>query len=543
MTAKEYYSFQDAFPWQEQDKVRFKGYLWDKNGRHLTAKEAVSLFRRVDGPERLTHLLGELDGAFAVSVQTGQGQLLAVDPMGMFSFYFCRHKDQWHISDSATLLAERSGNKVQNRSALPEFRSAGFVLGRECLWNNVFRIQAGEVLLLANDGSLQGRWSQHFLPREFSTQGRKELYRTLCELLDGLSRRLTASLQGRTAVVPLSGGYDSRLIAAMLKRAGHQKVICFTYGRPNAESRLSEKVAKKLGYPWIFVDYQVINPDKYLQERRFLQYIDYAGNATSMPFLQEYFACRHLRDNKLVPDDSIFLPGHTGDYIAGSYVEKTIKRDRNESTRYGRLVRNYFSFCRLTKAEKELITERLQNWFQGQHFPAHADDPRYDVLTEEWDLKEKFAKFVFNAARVFPFFGYEFRLPLWDKQFRSFFRSLPFTYRAYKALYDEVLEKAYFVPMEICFHKEELREGPPELRAQAIRRLLRPLIPASIRRRRMIGRDYICYHRFTAAMEKELEQEGEKVPAKIRHFNAIICQWYAMRLSKQACRTGKGGPG
>jgi asparagine synthase (glutamine-hydrolysing) len=57
-------------------------------------------------------------------------------------------------------------------------------------------------------------------------------------------------------VVPLSGGLDSRIIVAMLKRLGVEDVICFTYGKKgNREAEISRQVAEALGYRWYFVEY------------------------------------------------------------------------------------------------------------------------------------------------------------------------------------------------------------------------------------------------------------------------------------------------
>src|SRR5690606_7417167 len=107
---------------------------------------------------------------------------------------------------------------------------------------------------------------------------------------------------------------------SLLKNAGYEKVICFTYGRPNRESELSQMVAEKLGYQWIFVDYRKIDIKGYLHDPVFQDYYRYAGNNYTMPYLQEYFAVKYLKDNKLVPDDSVFIPGHGGDFLAGGHV-------------------------------------------------------------------------------------------------------------------------------------------------------------------------------------------------------------------------------
>src|SRR4029077_5484177 len=72
--------------------------------------------------------------------------------------------------------------------------------------------------------------------------------RVLCRLVGGVG--------DRTIVVPMSGGYDSRLIGVSLRDLGCRKVICYSYGVPgNWESRISRELADYLGFPWLFVPY------------------------------------------------------------------------------------------------------------------------------------------------------------------------------------------------------------------------------------------------------------------------------------------------
>ncbi len=534
MRAEHIYIPDDAFPWTRQGNSHFRGYLFDLQGRFLRGKEALRLFEGIRHSKDMGKKLRELDGAFTLCTSVDEGELIGVDAMSMFSLYYTWHEGRWLISDSARALAVRMPRTDFNHKALPEFLGAGFVLGRELLLQGIYKTRAGEVLLLKDKGEAESHCSHHYLPTGFSTMSREALSNELKDVLDGLSQRLVSSLEGRTAVVPLSGGYDSRLIATLLKRAGYEKVICITYGRPNRESQLSEKVARQLDYPWHFIDYRKVDSSSLLKDPLFLSYADYAGNAGSMPFLQEYFACKVLKEEGLIPGDSIFLPGHTGDYIAGSYVEKSIRKAKNEQDRCKRLIKKYFSFIKPSGREKKQVEERLKAWFSQQDYPAHITHPHYDVLTEDWDLKEKFSKFVFNSARVFSFFGFQYRLPLWDKAFRDFFRILPFEYRSYKQLYDHLLESEYFSPMDLYFGKEEIREGPAALRAQDFRSFFRPLIPKGLRKKRMIERDYICYHAFTREMAKELVAQGESIPKSPGHLNAIICQWYAMHVKQGA---------
>ena len=65
---------------------------------------------------------------------------------------------------------------------------------------------------------------------------KEELERVTINIIDKVIR----SANGRMIVVPLSGGYDSRVIASGLAHRGYRNVRCFSYGKKhNHESIIS----------------------------------------------------------------------------------------------------------------------------------------------------------------------------------------------------------------------------------------------------------------------------------------------------------------
>lgn len=525
-------SINKGFSWKTHEHISFKGYAYDQEGDFLTGSDAIALFMHIETAESLSALLRELDGAFTVIIRKHDGVLIGVDTMAMFPVFYTFSENQWLVADDAASLAAQKPGKQLNETVLPEFLAGGFVMGCDTLIRGIYKCRAGEVLFLPNQGKPRHQTYHWFLPPSFTEKDYPVLKKELSAILDKVTERLIRSLDGRPAVIPLSGGYDSRLIACMLKKAGYQNTICFTYGRPNKESELSQRVAEKLGFPWFFTDYRGVYTRTLTEDPEFLAYCDHAGHLSSMPFLQDYFAVRNMREQGILHDDSVFIPGHTGDYVAGSYLEKTIRTNNREKTRAAYLIDKYFKFLLLSKKEKATLTERLNRWFARYSPPETEEVPGYDIYMEDWELKEKFAGFIFNSANVFPFFGYAFRLPLWDKVFREFFRKIPFQYRSYKRLYDEVIQEKYFRPFGVSF-ADEIGETPRKIKRQKRKKLLRPFIPAFIRKKRMRDRDYLCYHRLTRPMKQDLKIHGTQVRRHINDYNAIITQWYIQEAQKR----------
>ncbi len=68
-------------------------------------------------------------------------------------------------------------------------------------------------------------------------------------LLWDVFRRLDKAIGDRPIVVPLSAGYDSRLVVSALHALGRRNVICFSYGKPGGfEITTAKAVAEKLNY-------------------------------------------------------------------------------------------------------------------------------------------------------------------------------------------------------------------------------------------------------------------------------------------------------
>jgi asparagine synthase (glutamine-hydrolysing) len=257
------------------------------------------------------------------------------------------------------------------------------------------------------------------------------------------------------------------------------------------------------------------------------------GNNYTMPYLQEYFAVKYLKDNNLVPDESVFIPGHGGDFLAGGHVKKAAKTRRDLKNLAPHIAKKYFQFIPLGNAAKDQIIKRLEQWIEEYNPPECATDPIYSVYVEDWYVKERGSKFIFQSAQVFPYFGYAFRLPLWHKDLRNLFRQVPFDLRLNQILYYQLLEDEFFKPLGVFFEDEELKEPQKTGLAKRIRKMLKPWVPGMVLARKLKDADWVCYDKFTAEMEHQLKKEGLAPLKTINSYNARICRWYLQQVRKK----------
>jgi len=514
------------YRWHTQNGLWFKGFVLDPDNTLCTSQQVFQKFENASSLEDFEGIISNLDGSFNIVSATPEGIVLATDFMNAFPVFYTWQDGNWLVSDNSYKLLDVQKEKNCNHDAFAEFEGAGFVLGNQTLVQGIFKIQAAEIVLLKPDGSVTSKVYSRWLPQTFLKDNRKELKGKLSNLLELVSGRFGESLKGRHVVVPLSGGFDSRLIACMLKNKGYENVTCLTYGRPSQESFLAEKVAKQLGFNWNFVNYEEIDAEGFLQSATFNQYYRNAANHYSMPYLQDYFAVKYLKDNNLIPSDSIFAPGHSGDFLGGSYVNKTARTKSKESDLPEYIFEKYFNFGSFRSNGKKQVIKRLKDWFAENKVEELIQHREINFLVEEWDIKEKLSKFIFQSVHVFPFFGYGFRLPLWSKPLRDFFRQLPVEFRENKNLYDEVLIESFFKPNNVYFGALEIKQVPSSKKLAKIKKYIKSKTPQPLLDKRIIATDVVCYERLTAPMKQELKGKFEFGTTKIFCFNNIISKWY-----------------
>src|SRR6185295_17915578 len=109
---------------------------------------------------------------------------------------------------------------------------AGYALGERTLVAGLHHLRAGEMALITGDH--EPAYSSYAVYRPWRAVERPhaQLIDDLGDVLRNVFSKMIASAQGRPIVVPLSAGFDSRLIAAALKELRYPDVRCYAYGIP-----------------------------------------------------------------------------------------------------------------------------------------------------------------------------------------------------------------------------------------------------------------------------------------------------------------------
>lgn len=427
-----------GFKWIKRNNLHVKGYLAD------TIEENSSLINLQESTVLVDYMKNS-KGFFSLVLETDHFIFAAVDRVRSIPLFYGIYKGEFYLSDDARWIQGKVKDMETDEVSISEFYLTGYVTGSDTFFLNVKQLQAGEYLIY--DKKQKNLKTSHyfkFTHGDYFSKGESELIEELDRVHVTVFKRLIKSLNGRTVVLPLSGGYDSRLIAVMLKRLGYENVICFTYGKEgNQEAQISKSVAEKLGYSWIFIPYTEEKWHAWYKSKDREKYFEYADGLCSLPHIQDIVAVEELRKNKLIPVDAVFIPGHSGDFVAGSHIplhflgKEKVPRNLIEEQIFN-VHYNLWGNEKILSTYREKFVEKAFMLIEDKQF--YTSDEAADIY-EQWDWAERQSKFICHSIRVYDYCRYEWRLPLWEKEIIEFWERIKLEKRFNRNLYFKYVDK------------------------------------------------------------------------------------------------------
>lgn len=203
--------------WTGREGLWVRGRIFRDN-RVLDVNEVSSLLGQLMVNDRVDldsvkTAARSLRGFFAIIWSRPSVTVLVADIVRSYPIFFSLQGRSFVVSD---YLPQSHQGGIDSCSLL-EFSLAGFVSGQETIWKDVFQVQAGEVVILHHKSCKIDRVPYaSFVPSHprpiKGVHTISHFVRAMDEVLSNAIARLVQHLNGRTAVIPLSGGWDSRTI-------------------------------------------------------------------------------------------------------------------------------------------------------------------------------------------------------------------------------------------------------------------------------------------------------------------------------------------
>ncbi len=428
-------------PWQvfllPERTFYISGYVQDKKNI-LTVRELVYALDNCSSCKEITHFVDSLYGNFGFIYKTERMIIAVADKIRSVPIFY--RNTPFEISSSPKkLLIDGSKVKV-NLTSYFEFLLSGYVTSNETLIEGVRQLQAGEFLCISQGQLETIRYYTYPSDKVWSGRSETDIVEELDAVHCEVFERIITSLQGAQVMLPLSGGMDSRLVAAMLKRLKYDNVCCFAYGKVGHwEAETSRRVAYQLGYQWQHFPYNHSQWRGWFNSNEYRDYFQKVDNLSSLPPLLDWpvvlqFSNKHQQD-------AVFMPGHTGDFICGghlSYLFQDFDLSLEHILRI--ILRKHFTlwcYKYLLKTGHPFIKIKLQ---QNLELKCHLTPQTIASAYERWEWQERQAKYIVNTVRTYDYFGFSWRIPLWDPALMEFWSKVPLEWKLNKKLYQRYFE-------------------------------------------------------------------------------------------------------
>jgi len=415
----------------EKIKKIFEQFLKDQEVLHLqTIKDQIQ----------------QLTGNYAFIIDSPHFIIASVDKIRSYPIFYAKTSDGFCVSNSAIDLQTNAKLIEFDNDSVLEFQMSGFVTGANTLYKELQQLQGGEFLLFKkNNNKLLLEKHFTYFPSNLYELSEDDLLKKHDEAINLTFSKLVDSLNGAPVWIPLSGGLDSRLILAKMIELGYENLNTFTYGIPQLwEVKYAREIAKSAKIKWQFILYNPHQTKKTYHTIERKEYYRFGSGLCSVPFVNEYFALKFLIEKKVIPDDSVIINGQSGDFLTGGHIPAGLEKTKKSIVSFEYLVNliieKHFSLWSNLKSSDNLkvVKENIRNillQFISESMSLDTAAQVYEL--HEW--QERQCKYVVNGQRVYDWFGFDWRLPLWSDELMEFWRDVPWRIKFGQRLYKKYL--------------------------------------------------------------------------------------------------------
>lgn len=429
-----------AFPWG--GKVEENLTILSA-GNPSDIEALIACLQSADRVGALSWLEGQRS-CFGIMVHSGDWLFAATDRVTGFPL-FAREGDgqRLEISTDTRIWQERREDQEFNPGEPGGFLRTGYCLGSKTLFKGFRRLLPGEACFFDCDsGEIEWERFYFFLPslRESSASA-GEWEERLEVALKSAFERVIDAVEGGTIWIPLSAGYDSRVVLAGMVDLGYDELRCFSYGSPgNMEARVAREIAELAGVPWEFVDSTAGWSRKDFEGPEGSAYLRYSGGFGSTPAFTEYTALRQMAESGTITNRDIIVNGQSGDFLTGGHLPK--------ARCLGELVEavhdKHFGLFPLAAEHTIVETRRVMESWMEEFVGLSMEEMELPVLQGAYlafECQERQSRYVVNQHRAYDFLGLRWMMPLWDADLMDLFEEAPLSELEDQALYLRYLRK------------------------------------------------------------------------------------------------------
>jgi asparagine synthase (glutamine-hydrolysing) len=423
----------------ENVSVRGHGFLGQKYIDSGTLNSLVANF--TDGSE-LVSKLEKINGFYAVLIDTEDRVFLAADRMRTIPVFYTELDGEFVVSDDCDWILKNGPSGSRSTIEEIEYKTARLVTGSDTLYEHIRQIQAGELVVYDKRTETLSSLEYHrhtAKPQQLSDDQLKERFDAV---LHDAFQRLASMADGRKIFVPLSGGYDSRLIALMLKRVGYNNVVTYSINTSEGgEVSVGRKVAAEIGYPWFSAELTHSDWREFFGSENWDAYFASAAYLGSLPILLDVLALQKLNERGVISENPIFVPGHSAlDTMKATPMSFHDSEDIDLDVLTDAILSHHFKYNEQVSLPKAELRDRI---VKTLNLGTDTAPSSLAEAFERWRLNERRAKLIINHIRAYDYFGYDWWLPLEDRKIYDFWTKAPARRKKDRRFYRSYIDQEY----------------------------------------------------------------------------------------------------
>ena len=406
--------------------------------------ESVVSFLRIAASDQILEFCKSLRGEFGLYLVNDDICLAVTDHICSYPISYTLQQENL-IFFSNDISLHQSGSLELSLENLCVFQAAGYTIGSDTLYSNATRIEPGTCVYGTLGSSFNSEVRLFATCNSFpSSLTRRKVMES--EMLEATISAFERSLQGcdkRPIAIPLSAGFDSRLILSLAKLVGRDQIITYSYGSTgNYEAAIAKKLANHCGVPWYFVKTSPAIFREYTQTQEFLSYRASVSDGISIPIYHDLYVTKCLLEQGVIDQNCIIINGNSGDYISGGHIPKSILNNENISAHeFAFLFREkHFNLWPSYNDNKndDLILSRIISNINDLREQGESDNAQ---IWEKLEFDNRQIKNVVKRQKIYDWFDLEWRLPLWDHDYINFWAQVSLTQKRGQSLYQATLTK------------------------------------------------------------------------------------------------------
>ncbi len=384
-------------------------------------------------------IVSKINGQFSAALHDSQLKTtyLISDRFGTHPLYYTQNNSRLLFASEVKALLKDKITKRIDYQGVAELFSFGHLFGSKTMFEGIFMVAPATILKYSqNKLELIEYWSLSYsedvyYKQRIRTQESDEIQYTLGQVLIRASKRQSANAE--QILVPLSGGLDSRYVAALYHHNGARNLSTFTMGPEESEDqRYGSQVASVLDFPHVKFD---IRPENTWEAASKFSYYSDAMSSISAP-LQNFEPLGYFSNKKQILAASQMCDALFGSTLWRSRV-RTLRNNERPRKNMDDILINLFKIYdqqQIGQLFNREAYQKIEGLYQmeaskycsSHHHPLHN---YYRLLMNEHGRRGTFGgNIVLNLF-------YETRMLSYDNDVFNFGWQLPIVHREHQYLY------------------------------------------------------------------------------------------------------------